>query len=409
VSISGTRISTIALAWFVLTTTGSATKTGLVALFEMAPLIVAKALGGPVIDRVGPRRISIASDTASVVVMAAIPLLHTGGLLTFPVLLGLVMVAGALRGPGDTAKETMVPDIAEASGATVERVAGLGGSTDRLAMVVGPALAGVLIASVGTVNALYVDALSFAVAAGLIARFVPVRRAPVPDGAALASAEASYLDSLRAGWRYLLGDRLVLAISLVVAVTNFLDAAYSAVLLPVWIRNHGYGPAELGLVGSCTGLFATVASLLAAVYGHRLPRRTVFVVGFLLAGAPRFFGLASGLPLGAFLGVAAVSGLGAGFLNPIISAVYVQRVPRALLGRVGAMSDAVAWAGIPFGGVLAGAGIAAIGLAPVLALAGGVYLLTTSLPFRAAGWRDLDERDTSTSSTGKDARDIVRT
>ena len=66
ISLTGTRVSMIALPWFVLTTTGSATQTGLVALAELVPLVLLKVLGGPVIDRVGARRVSVTCDLASV-------------------------------------------------------------------------------------------------------------------------------------------------------------------------------------------------------------------------------------------------------------------------------------------------------------------------------------------------------
>ncbi|HET6986769.1 MAG TPA: MFS transporter, partial [Kribbella sp.] len=106
VSICGTRVSAIAVPWFVLITTGSPVKTGIVALAEMAPLVLVKAVGGPWIDRVGARRISVLADTASTGVVALIPLLHTLHLLHFPTLLVLVAIAGGLRGPGDAAKGT---------------------------------------------------------------------------------------------------------------------------------------------------------------------------------------------------------------------------------------------------------------------------------------------------------------
>ena len=106
----GTRVSMIALPFFVLTTTGSPEKTGLVALAEMLPLVLLKVLGGPIIDRVGARRVAITCDWASLAVVGAIPFLHDAGLLSFPGFLGLVAVAGALRGPGDAAKTAMTPD-----------------------------------------------------------------------------------------------------------------------------------------------------------------------------------------------------------------------------------------------------------------------------------------------------------
>ncbi len=98
ISLVGTRISMLALPWFVLETTGSPTKAGLIALFEMTPLVLSKIFGGPIIDRIGPRRVAIACDLGSAVVVGLIPLLYAADLLHFPILLALVALAGALRG-----------------------------------------------------------------------------------------------------------------------------------------------------------------------------------------------------------------------------------------------------------------------------------------------------------------------
>ena len=168
VSLCGTRVSAIAIPWFVLVTTGSPMKTGLVAFAEMTPLVLCKAFGGPLIDRIGGRRISVSADLVSTFVVALIPLLHVLHLLSFPALLTLVAIAGALRGPGDAAKHTLVPDIAAAAKVPLERVTGLESTTERLSGFIAYGIAGGLITLVGTVNALWVDAISFAVCAALI-------------------------------------------------------------------------------------------------------------------------------------------------------------------------------------------------------------------------------------------------
>ncbi|MEO8328466.1 MAG: MFS transporter, partial [Candidatus Nanopelagicales bacterium] len=62
ISMLGTRMSMLAVPWFVLITTGSATKTGLAAFFELAPYVFVQAVGGPVVDSWGPRRIAISTD-----------------------------------------------------------------------------------------------------------------------------------------------------------------------------------------------------------------------------------------------------------------------------------------------------------------------------------------------------------
>jgi MFS family permease len=138
------------------------------------------------------------------------------------------------------------------------------------------------------------------------------------------------------------------------------------------------------------GAAAVAGSLIAAVAAHRLPRRVVFFAGFLLAGAPRFLILASGAPLGAVLAVFAVSGFGAGFLNPVLGAILFERVPRRMLGRVNALGDSLAWAGIPLGGLIAGAAVASVGLVPVLLVCGTAYFLTTNLTGLRPEWREMD-------------------
>src|SRR6476469_4837600 len=82
ISLLGTRVSMLAIPWLVLTTTGSATQTGVVAAVELTPLVVFKAVGGPLVDRLGPRRVALTCDALSLVVVGAIPLAHASGALS---------------------------------------------------------------------------------------------------------------------------------------------------------------------------------------------------------------------------------------------------------------------------------------------------------------------------------------
>jgi hypothetical protein len=90
------------------------------------------------------------------------------------------------------------------------------------------------------------------------------------------------------------------------------------------------------------------------------------------------------------LAVFAVSGVGVGFVNPVLGAVLVERVPRRMLGGVNALGDSLAWAGVPFGGLLAGAAVTAVGLVPVLFVFGAAYFLTTNLAGLRPEWREMD-------------------
>ncbi|MEU4226497.1 MFS transporter [Nonomuraea sp. NPDC026600] len=451
-SLTGTRVSAIALPWFVLVTTGSATMTGLVAFCEMAPYVLVKLFLGPLADHLGPRRVSWASDVVSAAGAGAVALLHALGLLAFPVLLGLVALIGAARGPGDLAKEIMVPEAAERGRIPLERAAALSGVTERLAATVGPAMGGALVALAGPLAGLAASGACFALGSAVIVWALPRARTPdagrpaparastegplaaqtspktvqasakgavtvqaSPQGAVPVQASAEGVVPLqtadhgpgrdsaggageRAGyWRrfaegigFLRGEPILLALALMVAVTNLLDAAFAQVLVPVWARESGHGPAVIGLNSSVMGLAAVGGSLVAAAVAHRMRRRVVFFVAFLLAGPPRFLVLAMDAPVWVIVIVFAMSGLSGGLINPILGAIFFERVPRRLLGRVNALTDSLAWAGIPVGGLIAGAAVAAAGLSPVLVACGATYFLTIGLTGLRREWREMD-------------------
>ena len=393
VSLAGTRLSMIAIPWFVLTETGSATRTGLVAFAEMAPLVLLQALSGPVIDRLGARRVAVGCDAGSTVVVCLIALLHVVGHLSFGVLLALVAAAGALRGPGDAAKHALIPVVVEEAQVPTERATGLAGAVERTASLVGAGLAGGLVALVGGANALVVDAASFAISGAVLVWAIPKRAAsPATEQT---EDSGGYLRQLRDGWSFMRRDPVLMGIGVMVAVTNLLDQAYSAVLLPVWARDSGYGVGAVGLLGMAFGGAAILGSVLAATYGERLPRFKVYLVGFLLAGMPRYLVLALGAPLWLVLLVALIGGCGSGFLNPILGAVLFERTPKDLMGRVSAMNIAMSWSLIPFGGIVGGLAVASLGLSPALVAIGAAYFLATMLPAVRPRWRELDSRPVS--------------
>lgn len=385
-SISGTRLSTIAIPWLVLSTTNSPVSTGLVAMTEMLPYVVAKALAGPLIDRAGPKRIAMVCDAASVVAVGLVPLLHLLGLLTVAVLLPIVFVIGVLRGPSDAAKQSMVPDIAELAAVPLERVTGVVGTIERLASTVGAAGAGALIAMIGPAQALVFNAVTFAVAALVVGVGIPTLRHPS------AAATASYGRDLLEGWTFLRRDAVLMGIVIMVAATNLLDQAFHAVLLPVWTRDAGHGPELLGAMLAVFSGSSMVGAAIAASIGERMPRLVVYTAAFPLTGFPRFLVLAVDVPLVAVFATLAIGGFASGFLNPILSAVMFERIPKPLTGRVTSMSTALCWTLIPFGGLFGGALISGIGLHAALLLTGLAYLAATLLPLARKSFRGFEKR-----------------
>ncbi|MGY2874433.1 MFS family permease [Marmoricola sp. URHA0025 HA25] len=389
ISVTGTRVSMIAIPWFVLTTTGSATRTGVVAFAELAPLVVLQALCGPLMDRLGARRVAITCDLTSVLVVGAVPVAHALDALSYPLLLVLVVMAGSLRGPGDAARHAMLPVLVDQVGIPTERATGLTGAVERGASMAGAAIAGGVVAVVGAANALAVDAASFLVS-GLV--LVLTTRAVTRTAVDPGRAGTSYLAELRSGWEFMRRDPILMGIGVMVAVTNLLDAAWSSVLVPVWAEQGGHGVQAVGLLGATFGGAAIAGSVIAAVLGPRLPRYLVYVVAFLVAGVPRFVVLALDAPWVVILAVAVAGGFAAGFLNPLLGAVLFERIPEALMGRVTSMNIAMSWSLIPFGGLLGGVLVAGVGIAPALLAVGGAYFVTTMVPAVQTRWRELDDR-----------------
>ncbi|MEV7414437.1 MFS transporter [Streptomyces sp. NPDC089919] len=395
VSLFGTRLTMIALPWLVLVTTGSATQTGLVVFCEAVPLIVGKTLAGPLIDRVGARPFSVLADLVSAAVVGLVPLFYVLDLLPYGLLLGLSAAIGLARGPGDIAKRTMTPEVAEAAGIPLERASGLVGTLERLAGTAGPAAAGALVAFLSPSWAMTANALCFVGSAAAIALTGPGRTAGAEQAAAAQKEEEEsegYLDRLKEGVRFLRRDRLLRSIAVMLSVTNLVDAAYGSLLIPVWAKESGGGPAAIGALGSVFGLAALGGSALATAFAHRLRRRPTYVIAFLIAGPPRFLVMAFDLPLWVVLVVAVFDGLAIGFVNPILNAVMLERIPRPLLGRVSALTDSVGSAGVPLGPMLAGAAVTATALGPVLFGCAALYLASTVLPALRPHWRELDAR-----------------
>lgn len=392
ISLVGTRISMLALPWFVLETTGSPARAGLIALFEMTPLVLSKIFGGPIIDRIGPRRVAIACDLGSAVVVGLIPLLYAAGLLHFPILLALVALAGALRGPGDAAKSAMIPQLVEAAGVPTERATGLHSFVERTASMLGAAAAGLLIGLVGATDAIVIDAASFALGALVLATTTAgLARARGPEPAEHPERPTRYRAQLAEGWHFLRSDRVLLGIAFMVALTNLIDLAWSSVLMPVWGQQHA-GPETIGLLFATFSGFSAVGSAVAAALGNRMRRYPTYLVCFLITGIPRFLVIAFGAPLWVVFVVFAIGGTSSGFINPILGAIQFERIPAHVLGRVMSLISAFAWGLMPLGGLLGGSLVSAFGLTTALVACGIAYFVVTMFPAIDPTWKQIERR-----------------
>jgi MFS family permease len=383
ISTAGNMLTAITVPWLVLEMTGSAARTGISGFVAVVPLSIAGLFGGTLVDRIGFRRMSVVSDLASGVTVAAIPLLHLTVGLAFWQLLVLVFLSALLDTPGGTARQSLIPDLANLAGMPFERANALGQTIPRVAILLGPALAGLLIATIGTHNVLWIDAATFALSAALVAGFVP-RDTPK------ASAPGRYLDELRAGWRYLREHPMLLWLIGTFAALNLLLDPLFAVVLPVYAEQEFGSAVRLGLMVATFGA-GTVAGVVAyGVVGPRLPRRPTLLIAIVMAGLPLWpIALTDTFPV--IVAALFVMGASIGPISPLVMTILHERIPAELRGRVFGAMTAIASGTVPLGIVIVGFTIEGIGLRSTLITLAVAYLAMAATAFVNPAFRQIEK------------------
>lgn len=374
----------IAVPWFVLQTTGSAAQTGITGFFTILPVVLAGFFGGTWIDRLGYKRTSLLSDLASGITTALIPLLYLTIGLDFWQLMVLVFLGALLDSPGATARHALLPELAAQAGMQIERATSLAHVIEWSARLVGAPLVGLFIGLIGTANVLWLDAGSFFISAGIVWIFVPKIETHEEQ-------EKHYSYELKEGLRFILRDKLILSMVIMLMLMNFLDALFGGVLQPVYVKEV-YGNAfDLGLLLSANGGGAVIGGLIFAAIGYRLPRHMTFVSAFMFIGL-RLLAYMLYPPVWILILVTLITSLGAGAVSPIIGAVEFERIPPHMRGRViGAITAGVGLA-MPLGLLLGGVLTENLGtFLMMLILATAHFVTTMSMAFLPA-MKEMDRK-----------------
>lgn len=385
ISLTGNVLAAVAIPWFVLQTTGSAAKTGISGFFGVMPVVLAGFLGGTFVDRLGFKRTSILADVASGITVALIPILYFTIGLEFWQLMVLVFLGALLDAPGGTARGAMLPELAEIAGMPIERATSMFHIIERSARLIGAPLAGFLITFIGTANVLWLDAISFFVSAVMIAAVI--RTQPKP----LDAEKKKFRDEFAEGLKFLVQDRLLYAIVIMVMITNFMDAAFAGVVLPVYVKQVYGNALGLGLIIAAGGGGAVIGALIFSAIGHRLPRHATFVTMFVLTSL-RFWIYTLYPPLAFVILVTLITAIGAGPLNPIIGAIELERIPIRMRGRVMGAVQAGAWAAMPLGMLAGGFLTEEFGVQPILIGFGTAYLGSTLAMAFIPAMREMNRR-----------------
>lgn len=384
----GNAVAMVALPWFVLTLTGSPLWTGIAAAAGVVPMIAGSLFGGGLVDRFGPRWIAFTGDMMGAISVAAVPLLYHLDMLGIGTLVVLIAIGAAMDGPASIAAESRHPELARLAGFRLERIKAADELIENAGVLVGPALAGVMIALVGVEDTLWLTAGCSLAAAILDVVSLPTRRKSVG-----AEEVAIGLDGAWEAVRFLLRDPLLRSLIMLGTLFGIIFGAMEAVVMPAFFKATGQSAMSLGLFLSATGGGAIVGTLAYAAWGHRLSGRGILIFGCAVE-ALAILVLAWAPPMSMLIAAGAVAGFATGPIGPIVATAALRRVPVKLRGRVLGAADALELSAIPLAIILAGGAVEIFGAQWLLFGCAGALGATTLLAVFLPDLRLLDIRRT---------------
>jgi len=368
VSMVGDRMVTIALAFAVLELDGSASDIGIVLAARTLPLVATLLIGGVVADRVSRQRVMVVSDLARLVTQGTLAALLIAGEPQIWIIAVLAGLTGAATGFFNPASTGLMPIVVRPE--QLQQANGLRATAMSGGEIAGPALAGVLVATVGAGWALAVDAATF----GVSALFLAGLRLP----ARMPRAATSFLHDLREGWTEFRARSWVWAFVVVAGLGNMVWGAWS-VLGPVVADRDLGGAAAWGTILAAMGVGALIGALIAIRVRPRRPMVLVAWTFGLFAIAPAL--LAAGAPTAVIAAAALFAGVGMMLGNSVWESTLQRNIPQESLSRVAAYDWFGSIAFQPVGMVIWGPIAALIGVDTSLWVASGAILVLTAATF----------------------------
>jgi MFS family permease len=369
VSSVGSSMTVLALPWFVLVTTGSATKLGLVLGIGSIPFVTLPLPAAWVIARIGARQTVVIADAARLPLLAAIPALYSLDALSFPLLVVLVALTNVFLAAHMPAQRLLLPEVVGEEESLVARVNAYLDGAQTAAPLIGPALAGVLIAALGPPNVLYVDAATFGFAAIAVGLLVP-RRKPI------AAAEER---GLLAGARYIQRNRLLFVLCVTMLAMEFFFVLFMTALPVFAYSAYDKNPHTAGAFYAAMGAGALLGMPLVSAVVRRFGALHVAAGALVLGSIPKLL-LGFPLPAAGVVVVLVLQGLFGPLTGAPIFTVITTHTPAALRNLVLPAAFGLMFLTGPFGAIAAGPVINAVGPRAGLLIA-ATGCLAGSAPF----------------------------
>ena len=383
VSRLGDSLYRVALAWWMLEETGSATAMGAVMIFSFTPMLIFLLIGGVLVDRLPRLRVMLVCDVASGAIIGTVALLAFADRLEVWHVYAASLLFGLVEAFFFPAYTAAVPALTPAE--ALPSANSLTSLSHQITGIVGPAVAAAIVAAGGTPLAFLLDGLSFFLSAAFLLPLLRQDAAPAPAGDGRTA-----LADLRDGLSLVLASPWLWITIALFAFTNVALSGPRAVALPFLIQeNLGAGVEALGLISSSAAAGSMVGTVWLGRYA-RLRRRGL--VGYLCTAVTglSFFVFGLAVPLSVIISAAFVGGLSISMFGLIWTNTLQELVPGEKLGRVSSIDALGSFVLLPVGYAVAGWATDLVGAPLVFAVGGAVTTLLALAGLLHPAIRHLD-------------------
>lgn len=363
VSLSGTWMQTVAQGWLVLQLTNSAFQVGLVTTVNTLPVLLFTLYGGVVADRVNKRRFLLVLQSLMLLEALALAVLTATGLVTVGWVMVLAAMQGLLAAFEIPARQSFLVEMTGRD--DLMTAIALNSSVFNVTRVIGPAIAGVVIAAIGIAACFFVNAASYLAVLWMLA----ILRPPFAGASSAPTGRSTFRD----GWRYIVDTaepRLLTIMTIVFSVFGFSFAP----MLPVYASQVlGAGATGYGMLMSGVGVGAAAAALFVAAMGHRVQREgRVFAFGVLFGAVLIATSLAGGFAVALVL--LTLAGCSWALTSILTNTLLQTKAPDHLRGRVMGFYSFMVVGMAPIGALQAGWVSEHFGVPVSLALGGALCI-----------------------------------
>ncbi|KAA6458939.1 MFS transporter [Bacillus cereus] len=344
----GDSLYTFALPWIAYKLTGSAIIMSSLFAIGVLPIVLFGPIVGVVVDRFDRRKLMWVADVGCIILVSLIPLLYNLSVLQLWHLYVVSFILAVLSMLFDVATITVIPQIA---GPSLTRANSAYQMVNQIASLAGPALAGIIIAIIGGINALWINALSF-IATLVAVLLLPKLEKKKPTDRAKTLLQTIKND-MREGLKWLINDRLNLALSLQAMVGNFGASAVLGGLMYYLLSTLNLSAEESGINYTLIGVGGLLGSIIVIPLEQRF-RRGILIPTLLAVGA---IGLTYAiwseywLAPGISFGLAMICNIA---WNTIVASVRQETVPTDMQGRVLGFSRVLTRLAMPLGALVGG-------------------------------------------------------